>query len=666
MNFAVISPWPKLKNAEYEVIERLKIAALNLGHQCIVVDNDGYTVDEKHVQISAKDVSFCIALHYISHKLFGIYTYAAMWNPPVYIAKWGYEHMITNILSCDDFLVYQSSAMLYYLDNLLTNTAKPLMGHLQLVPGVAGKIYEPNIENFKIFYCGINWERTTNSIGRHHNLFHALDKTGFMKIYGPNKFLGVRPWKGFKSYSGELPFDGVSIIKAISQCGVALVFSSDDHRKYGAVSSRIYESCAAGAVVISDDNPFILQEFGDSVLSIKHSDKWEENFSQILEKIKWIEQNKERAIQKARECQKIYVQKFSLEKMIGDITASHQNRLQQVYKKIRANNHNDIIDVIVILDKDIFVEVEKICAVLNEQIYQNINLIILASRNGKEAKSEIEKILIEKCNQNITRKIFVGDEVSVLAKNDGLSQCVTFGLMTFHALQSLKGNFFTFLSVHSCWDCNHLSSLKRVFEDNDDCFAAYSAFEVQSKKKGNGFEVSSFNHLVYSDKSSDIGLLLKFSSHIPEYSVLFKRDVSEDVLLRHLYFFDTIDCRFVIRLFLVNALIKGKVLFSQQMTAKYFTPIDNGNRTKKSERKKETFSELEQMVSLDDYFRNNEKYRHLYAIYANSNGGISIDYDTFKACFKQLLKNMIGDRPLPQSIARMFYRLLKRLSSIGK
>ena len=37
MKFAVVSAWPDLKNAEYEVIERIKITAINIGSECIVL-----------------------------------------------------------------------------------------------------------------------------------------------------------------------------------------------------------------------------------------------------------------------------------------------------------------------------------------------------------------------------------------------------------------------------------------------------------------------------------------------------------------------------------------------------------------------------------------------------------------------------------------------------
>lgn len=233
--------------------------------------------------------------------------------------------------------------------------------------------------------------------------------------------------------------------------------------------------------------------------------------------------------------------------------------------------------------------------------------------------------------------------------------------MVFNALQSIKGSFFTFLSVNSCWDCNHLSSLKRIFEDNSDCYAAYSSFEVQKKEQLNGFETSSFSNLVY-DGNLDIGSILRFSHHIPEYSVLFKRSIFEGILLRHLYFFDNIDCRFEVSLFLVNALLKGKILFSQQMTAKFFGTKNNADSKQQPPKKKEVFCDLEQAIYLNDYFRNNEKYKQLCAIYAVNNGDISSGhYDTFKIYFKQLIKDIIGNKPLPQSIARMFYRLFKRL-----
>ena len=74
MKFAVTSAWPEIKNAEYEVIERIKIASKNIGVQCVVVDDEGYIIgeDDKRTDVYLKgdEVEFVIALHFITEKLF--------------------------------------------------------------------------------------------------------------------------------------------------------------------------------------------------------------------------------------------------------------------------------------------------------------------------------------------------------------------------------------------------------------------------------------------------------------------------------------------------------------------------------------------------------------------------------------------------------------------
>ena len=72
-------------------------------------------------------------------------------------------------------------------------------------------------------YCGINWEKLTGKKGRFDELLKKLDENNLISIYGPEIFHGIRPWEGYRNYKGEIPFDGISMIKEIAKCGIALV-----------------------------------------------------------------------------------------------------------------------------------------------------------------------------------------------------------------------------------------------------------------------------------------------------------------------------------------------------------------------------------------------------------------------------------------------------------
>ena len=305
MKFAVVSDWPDVKNAEYEVIKRLQIAARATNHECIIIDGQGYEIffnkkaysTTKNRVSEVEELDFILNLHFASPKLFNGFVYATSWNPPQFYFDWGYDMASRNYATADDHLVYGSVPIRHHLENLISSSRKSLDGAIQLVPSVPSTNFEPLAvdKTFKVFYSGVNWERLGNEKGRHHDLFSMLDKEGFMAFYGPERFLGQKPWSGFKSYRGEIPFDGVSSLDKINKCGVSLVLSSDVHRDSHAATNRLYESLEAGAVIIADNNQFVMDEFGDCVLKVEYSDNHVKIFEQIEAHVDWIHNNREEA-----------------------------------------------------------------------------------------------------------------------------------------------------------------------------------------------------------------------------------------------------------------------------------------------------------------------------------------------------------------------------------
>lgn len=149
----------------------------------------------------------------------------------------------------------------------------------------------------------MNWEKAVGDSNRHAGLFELLDKTEKIKFYGPDvveSWGEIRPWEGYQCYQHPIPFDGFSILKEINSCGVCLAISSDAHRRAGAVTNRAYEACAAGAVIISDNNVFMEEYFKDSVLYVTYNkNNPQDTFQQIMEKYQWIVEHKEQALEMA-------------------------------------------------------------------------------------------------------------------------------------------------------------------------------------------------------------------------------------------------------------------------------------------------------------------------------------------------------------------------------
>jgi hypothetical protein len=173
----------------------------------------------------------------------------------------------------------------------------------------------------RIFYSGSNWDRTRKK--DYQRLFALLDQTDDFSIYGP-----PNAWKHTpRSYRGFLPFDGRSTIKAMQECGVVLMLHSETHLKGNAPTARIFEAAAAGCVIISDRHPFVIQEFGDSVLYVNQEGSIESLFQEIEHHLDWILSHPAEAQEMASKCHQIFEERFTLEDQLLN--------LKTLYEEIR-------------------------------------------------------------------------------------------------------------------------------------------------------------------------------------------------------------------------------------------------------------------------------------------------------------------------------------------
>src|SRR5207244_4168803 len=150
------------------------------------------------------------------------------------------------------------------------------------------------------------------------------DQEGYLDVYG-----NYRQWHFVpNSWRGFIPYDGESFFKRMKESGVALLFHSLWHLKWGIPTSRIFEALAAGCVIISDKNPFIVRELGDNVLyiDVDHTSEriGEEMFRQIHAHMTWILNHSKEAEEKARRAHAIFLEKFTLEKQMGDLIKMHE------------------------------------------------------------------------------------------------------------------------------------------------------------------------------------------------------------------------------------------------------------------------------------------------------------------------------------------------------
>ena len=126
-----------------------------------------------------------------------------------------------NYINHDEHVIAKSATFLcYHLNNLLGRDSS-YNEYPEFYPSASRNDFHTPCTKFtNLFYCGINWERLSDKKGRHDDMFEQLDQAGFMKLYGPRSFEGKKLWDGFKSYRGEIPFDGISVIEKINDCGI--------------------------------------------------------------------------------------------------------------------------------------------------------------------------------------------------------------------------------------------------------------------------------------------------------------------------------------------------------------------------------------------------------------------------------------------------------------
>lgn len=331
--FAVVKLWPEIKTAEDECIARLKIAATALGLECVEIYADGRLLEEPSKVITKKDVDFVVHLHYDTPKLYDVFSFVALWNPTQFYHEWGYERCSRNLLTHDDFVSCSSSAADDHVGRLVRKAATHLPPLFNLYHSTADIVHSPSLGDHKLFYTGINWDALGGKKSRHQDLLKRLDQTGVLRIYGPTIFQGVKIWSGYDSYVREIPFDGVSMINEIAKAGIALVLSSPAHKESKLMSSRLFESMAAGALVICDENDFCKRFFGDSVLYIDTRCSVDKVCDDILNYLTWAKTNTDEALGMVAKAQDIFRQKFTLKKNLRDLYLGFSGRKLNLLKR---------------------------------------------------------------------------------------------------------------------------------------------------------------------------------------------------------------------------------------------------------------------------------------------------------------------------------------------
>ncbi len=497
----IVNPWPEDVSAEAEVITRMKRTAEENNLKCILLDTFGrvLTSDQKLTKkrVNVRDLSFVITTHYECAKVLNTFYYNPLWNPPeIPLNLSDYTPRVTSLfMANDDFLIYDEGGMANYLRTILMNCPRDLEGVSPLTASFPiSAAMPPKLDKPIMFYCGMNWEIMFGTPGRHDGLFKLLDSTGKVEFYGPKKveaWGGLEPWKGYDCYQGMIPFDGFSIVEKINECGICLVLSSDTHRRAGSATNRLYEACAAGAVIISDDNEFVLKNFKDAALFIRFNrNDPHDTFNQIMEKYNWILKHPEEALQMARRAQEIYLSKYSLDLQMNQIVKNHPARMRALSADLYAKDQSGKVLVTFVPNtRDISKAKEQLDVVIGNihgQIYANIELAVAADNTLAD---ELVEYCRTKCAAAHVVPVRLYDKKGVRALTDG--QAIR------KVQKTIPHDYFINTTANEIWFNDHVTALVRAAA-GENCMGACSGAACEGKdglRRFNFFDCLNVNHL---------------------------------------------------------------------------------------------------------------------------------------------------------------------------
>lgn len=483
--FAVIKLWPGLKTAEDECIARLKLAAQSLGLECLEVDSFARLMERPYTQLTQDDVDFVLSLHFETPKRYDIFSFVALWNPLQFFHEWGYRRFTRNLLTHDDFLSCASPWADDQVRRLLASDPMREPPELRLYHSLSEPILSPTIGEGKLFYAGINWERITNKPQRHGELLRLLDEAGDLRIYGPKRFQEVEVWSGYKSYAGPIPFDGVSMIHLIHKAGISLVLSSEAHRQSELMSSRLFESLAAGAVIICDENAWGRRYFGKTLLYVDTSGDAEDVHAEIQSHLQWIRAEPEKARELAGAAQDIFRKEFSLDLCLRNIyreLPARKARLAGLRAPARPEEKISVLFLMPEFEPAVLDQHVKSCLaqqgaairpilVVDERDFGIFGARIRAKLGELSLPVKVETLKFRECHAD-------GRFKSRMRLGQVLQQ----------AIQDLaQDDYFCIVGPHEQLFSDHLSSLLHVLQDNPAAGSAWADILYKHKSGGTDY-----------------------------------------------------------------------------------------------------------------------------------------------------------------------------------
>lgn len=304
---------------EREVAWRIKRAAESLGWKVFLDERKGFALQK------INNLDWTISLVPTQVPLPKCLNYMAVFHPFGFL---DHENKLHPIFEAFDG--YLLTIQPQFFDTAFRSQTKKFF-HIPFYPTVQPIPYKKVALNDLVTILP-HWGNRRNG-NRYKTLYRLLSESGFVKFYGPYSNDSIVQ----KGFMGNVPFDGISMIEALQKHGITLILHSQQHRQEEIPSARIFEAAAASTVIISDENRFVKEHFGDSVYYIDVTLQPEEIFRQIANHMEEIFRNPEEALTKAQQAHQIFTDHFQMTDQLLAIQSMH-NRILNSSKNEKAFN----------------------------------------------------------------------------------------------------------------------------------------------------------------------------------------------------------------------------------------------------------------------------------------------------------------------------------------
>ena len=483
--FAIIHTWPDLRNAEYEVLQRLLMASQRVGVSAVVIDDNAKVLWAspelaltEGSQLPDDSVEFVLSLHFLSPRVVDVYSYITLWQPIDFYHQFGYQKSIDCVTSHNDLISCDSDLADHHGMNLFVGVGRapieplPKMFHMLPEPFLAPKISKDS----RLFYIGINWERLGREKGRFHDTLVTLDRKGLIDIYGPEQVHGTPVWDGFSAYRGEIPFDGVSIKNAINQSGICLALSSASHKHAGIMSNRLFEGLAGGAAIIATPNPIIDKYFKSVVYHVDDTRGEAILGQQIIEAMRMIHADPAEATRRATEGQRILREFCSLEDSIRTLFADNKARIAHHEANFLAEAE---ISVVIVYKGENISQLGKYLRQFERQKKVSVHLFIICSEQFAERHRLDTSQLCANSIRSVSLYPINLDPSSVVFDGPRATRDRT-GPTILKILAAVKTSYFAFACMDEVVFTDHYATVVKAIIDTPTSMAGCSGMIIKS------------------------------------------------------------------------------------------------------------------------------------------------------------------------------------------